>query len=483
VDERTWSLLVSVQQFLDETVEQVRQSAGQHGDPVRQVIEEHLGTDPRGLPIVQLDVEAHQFVNLDVAMTAIIEQHGGGRVVGIGGGLQRHHQTLGDFMQGFGPWQGLPTGPVERALLDTGPSSRIEAVAYGLHLFRYHGSPVAVLQRRGSPQFGTQAGLEVVAAVDVAGPLLDDVRRVMVQRSVFRGQVIGFGQSENAYGPNVGGISFLDRPELAADQVVLPDGALERVERHVAGTARHRDALRAAGQHLKRGLLLYGPPGTGKTHTVRYLLSRLPGVTVVVLAGNALGFVKSAAELAHALEPAVVVLEDIDLIAEHRELHANPQPLLFTLLDAMDGLASEADVAFVLTTNRPDLLEHALAQRPGRVDLAVEVPLPDDAARLRLVRLYARGLPLSDQALDTAAERAQGATASFFKELFRRTVLLAAESGSPVTDESLTFALDEMLDDRERLTRALLGSGDGDRPPGPGLGVPMPFPSWGPGGP
>ena len=153
---------------------------------------------------------------------------------------------------------------------------------------------------------------------------------------------------------------------------------MARIERHVVGAARHRETLRAAGQHLKRGVLLYGPPGTGKTHTVRYLLGRMPGVTSVVLAGNALGLVSAATDLAHALQPAIVVLEDVDLIAEHREMHLGPQPLLFTLLDAMDGLTAEADVAFVLTTNRADLLEAALTQRPGRVDLAVEMPLPDE---------------------------------------------------------------------------------------------------------
>ena len=232
----------------------------------------------------------------------------------------------------------------------------------------------------------------------------------------------------------------------------------------MVGAVRHRDALRAAGQHLKRGLLLYGPPGTGKTHTVRYLLAAMPGVTCVVLSGNALGLVSDATELAHALQPAVVVLEDVDLIAEHREMHMGPQPLLFTLLDAMDGLTAEADVAFILTTNRADLLESALSQRPGRVDLAVEIPLPDETARRALLGLYARDLPVTPAALDDAAQRCGGVTASFFKELARRTVLSAAEANRRVEDSVLTAALTEMLSDSEQLTRALLGStpeGDG----------------------
>ena len=52
--------------------------------------------------------------------------------------------------------------------------------------------------------------------------------------------------------------------------------------------------------------------------------------------------------------------------------------MLFDLLDAMDGAAEDADLLFLLTTNRADLLEPALAARPGRVDVAVEIEVPDD---------------------------------------------------------------------------------------------------------
>jgi ATP-dependent 26S proteasome regulatory subunit len=55
---------------------------------------------------------------------------------------------------------------------------------------------------------------------------------------------------------------------------------LLRIERHALSVADHRARLLAAGQHLKRGLLLYGPPGTGKTHTTRYLLGRMTDYTV-----------------------------------------------------------------------------------------------------------------------------------------------------------------------------------------------------------
>jgi len=102
-------------------------------------------------------------------------------------------------------------------------------------------------------------------------------------------------------------------------------------------------------------------------------------------------------------------------------------PVLFDLLDAMDGAAGDADLLFLLTTNRADLLEPALAARPGRVDVAVEIELPDAAARELLLALYGRGVPMALTAEDiaTAVERTDGTTASFLKELIRRSVLEA----------------------------------------------------------
>ncbi|MGZ6693677.1 MAG: AAA family ATPase, partial [Solirubrobacteraceae bacterium] len=60
----------------------------------------------------------------------------------------------------------------------------------------------------------------------------------------------------------------------------------------------------------------------------------------------------------------------------------------------MDGLNEDTDIVFVLTTNRPEAIEPALASRPGRIDLAVRMPLPDATGRNQLLELYAEGLEL-----------------------------------------------------------------------------------------
>ena len=145
-------------------------------------------------------------------------------------------------------------------------------------------------------------------------------------------------------------------------------------------------------------------------------------------------------------------------------------PVLFDLLDAMDGAAPDADLLFLLTTNRADLLEPALAARPGRVDVAGEIELPDAAARERLLALYGRGVPMTLTAEDiaTAVERTDGTTASFLKELIRRSVLEAlydsqGQAGGPVvppvTGVHLARALDDLLDSAQGVTRTLLGVG------------------------
>ncbi|WP_372697753.1 AAA family ATPase [Arthrobacter sp. JSM 101049] len=257
-------------------------------------------------------------------------------------------------------------------------------------------------------------------------------------------------------------MTFHHRPQLPAEDLILPPGLLEKVRHQVIDLGLRREAMRRAGQHLKRGVLLYGPPGTGKTHTVRYLLSRSAGATAILLSAGSLALVAEAARMAQALQPAIVVLEDCDLVAEDRGFGPGSQPLLFELLEAMDGLDADADVAFVLTTNRVESLERALAQRPGRVDLAVEIPLPGQDERRALLELYAGPLGFSAEASEHAAAETAGNTASFTKELVRRAVLAAALEDREVGDADLEAAVDELMSAGSDLTRSLLGAGDAD---------------------
>lgn len=160
------------------------------------------------------------------------------------------------------------------------------------------------------------------------------------------------------------------------------------------------------------------------------------------------------------------------------------QPLLFELLNEMDGLRDDVDVLFVLTTNRPDILEPALAARPGRVDLAIPLPLPDADARRRLFALYARGLDFRVNDLDKFIVRTEGASPAYIKELLRKAAVFGAIEGDGasetvrVTDKHLDLAMDE-LTEGGRLAERIAGfTRPGDEPgPPPGAMGPSGFPT------
>ena len=242
--------------------------------------------------------------------------------------------------------------------------------------------------------------------------------------------------------------------------MILPDADLASIERHTIGIADSGDALRAAGQHLKRGLLLYGPPGSGKTHTIGYLMAAMPDRTTVILQGPGVGALGHGAALVRSLTPSMLVIEDVDLIATERGLYGmeSTNPLMFQLLNEMDGLHPMDDVIFALTTNKIDVLEPALAARPGRVDHAVEIAVPDAAGRRRLLALYLEGVDHRVEASDEMAARLEGVTASFVRELVRRATFLAIEESdgpAPVTDDHLGAALAEL--EVHDVTSSLLG--------------------------
>ena len=110
-------------------------------------------------------------------------------------------------------------------------------------------------------------------------------------------------------------------------------------------------------------------------------------------------------------------------------------------------------------TNRPDILEPALASRPGRIDQAIEVPLPDDAGRRKLVQLYGKALPLADAVVTEAAQRTNGVSAAFIKELMRRIAQASIfrDGGSTVGSDDISEALDDMLFAGGKLNVKLLG--------------------------
>lgn len=301
-------------------------------------------------------------------------------------------------------------------------------------------------------------------------PFLDELQRAVSSSASYQGKILSLEAVGESYTGHATGVCVHKLREVLRDQVILPATTLELRERNVIQFVTQRRALARLGQPTKKRVLFYGPPGTGKTHTIHYLARALEGHTTLLITAEQVGNLGEYMLLARLLAPSIVVMEDVDLIARERTRMGSPceEVLLNKLLNEMDGLREEADILFILTTNRPQDLEVALASRPGRIDQAIEFPLPDADGRHKLIRLYAGGLELAPETIEDVIRRTDRVSAAFIKELMRRSAQFhlargaagGAGASGPIDLHDINQALDELLFGGGSLNLKLLGAED-----------------------
>ena len=419
----------------------------------------HLGVDPSDLSSLTEQLDPSEHPNVQLAFNALSEARPW-EVIGLPGDARNFGGFSLVTLIGGRFAGNIAATPVEYVNVPIAVDETLPCVLVGLHFAWLDDQPVVALLMFGA-EHGPRQGLslEVMApSRELAASFITRVKTLMRERNVYRGKLLAYTFSE--YGRVA--LSFVRLPQISRDDIVLAETDLDAIERHAIVITQRADALRAANRHLKRGLLLYGPPGTGKTYSVMYLCNQMPERTTVLLTGPAISALGRAVAIARDLQPSMIVLEDVDLVAMERTMPGmGNNPVLFQLLNEMDGLASDADIIFVLTTNRPELLEPALAARPGRIDQAVEIKLPDADGRHRLLELYLRGTTHEIEDLDAIAARLEGTSPAFIKELVRRAVLNATDASSattPLIDRHLSDAVADLLEHSTPLARSILGA-------------------------
>ncbi|MDQ6913808.1 MAG: AAA family ATPase [Verrucomicrobiota bacterium] len=357
-------------------------------------------------------------------------------------------------------------GPLQFDEVDVGEVAAARCLRQGLWLLQDRKTRCAVLLTP-AERYGRRDGIHLEIAVPpgqeglkVSRDLLDRVEKMVNESGSYRGRVISLEVSDD-YSGRVGSVKVHRLRSVVREDVILPEKTLTLLERNVSQFISQRDRLRKLGMAIKKGLLFYGPPGTGKTHTIHYLASQLPNHTTLLITAEQVALLDEYFQLARFLQPAMLIIEDVDLIARARETMRNAceESLLNRLLNEMDGLREDAAVLFVLTTNRPDQLEAALASRPGRIDQAIEFPLPDEDGRRKLVHLYARGLKVPEKVVSVIVAKTNKASAAFIKELMRRCAqyFLQTNGGGSLAEDQVEAALDEMLFSGGSLNVKLLG--------------------------
>jgi ATPase family associated with various cellular activities (AAA) len=430
----------------------------------RRRLREHFEREPNELPTLTDTFPPHDHANLHTALES--ELTGTDCSVQTFGVVKPHPYMSATISMLVAPARSglmgggeLSEGPVEYVNITLDDDRVLPCVQNGLFLAKRAGEPLAILMS--GPEIEShpmaQVSIQVMArSRDVAERFLASLRTAMRKRNVYRGHVLSLDETRMGRME----IKFHRLPSVLRENIILPKGLLERVERQTVRFSELSDKLIAAGRHLKRGILLHGRPGTGKTMTAMYVARAIQNRTVLLLTGRGQRLIEQSCALARALQPSIVILEDVDLVAEERTRPgaACAGPLLFELLNQMDGLADDSDVLFLLTTNRPDILEPALSARPGRVDQAVEIPLPDAQCRHRLFALYSEKLTLGTVNWESFVQRTDGASPAFIREMMRRSALFAADECSDgVEDRHLDEAIHELVVEGGSLTQSLLG--------------------------
>jgi len=431
-------------------------------------LQSHFDGDPASLPVVQQQFDPHERPNLQLAIQEMVRA--AKRQCETVGVVTLEHYNMPSLarLSRHASAESYDEGPIEHFDVALHGDQHLSCVKNGLYLIREGKEPLAMLVTE-QQHWAQKLVVEVMSAErEIGERFLRELTRQTRFGAAFRGHVLSIEQDCHRQLA----VRFHRLPTISRAELVLPEALLQRIERHTLSFSRNAERLRAAGRHLKRGILLHGPPGTGKTLSAMYIISQMPGRTALLLTGTAIGTIETACQLARMLAPVTVILEDVDLIGterNHQTVGANA--LLFELLNQMDGLAEDTDILFILTTNRPDILEPALASRPGRIDQAIEVQPPDADCRRRLIELYSRGLQLKVTDWDRLIDRTAGVSGAFIRELLRKAAVFAAEAGDDgqlvVKDEHVSDALAELLVAGGPLTQSLLGAvrstGSGER--------------------
>jgi len=240
---------------------------------------------------------------------------------------------------------------------------------------------------------------------------------------------------------------------------------LEEIKDFLADPAKY--AL--LGAKIPKGVLLYGPPGTGKTLLARavageakvpfYSISGSDFVEMFVGVGAAR--VRDLFNQAKANAPAIVFVDEIDAVGRQRGAgmgggHDEREQTLNQLLVEMDGFEANGQVILIAATNRPDVLDPALL-RPGRFDRQIPVERPDLKGREDILKVHAKGKPISkDVELVAYARRTPGFTGADLANVLNEAALLTAREGQKtITNSQIDEAIDRVMAGPQRKSRLM----------------------------
>lgn len=181
---------------------------------------------------------------------------------------------------------------------------------------------------------------------------------------------------------------------------IVPNEQVRAELDFIAASIRNREMLKAEGLSIKRGLLLSGPPGDGKSSAIECFVNDIAGEASVIIV-EAVEHIRAVYHLAQTLAPAVVILEDLDLMTKSRQnpysFATGKDDITGELLQVLSGGSAYSDIVTIATTNHPEAIDEALAKRAGRFDAHIRMGYPSEPERQRILDLYLDRFGVDDE--------------------------------------------------------------------------------------
>ncbi|MDG6996275.1 MAG: AAA family ATPase, partial [Nitrososphaerota archaeon] len=219
---------------------------------------------------------------------------------------------------------------------------------------------------------------------------------------------------------------------------------IRRLREIVELPLRHKEIFQKLGVEPPNGILLFGPPGCGKTLLARALASECDASFYSINGpeimnkyyGETEGKLRDLFKEAKDNAPSIIFIDEIDVLAPRREEAFGDveKRVVGQLLALMDGISDRGDVVVIGATNRPESIDPAL-RRPGRFDREVQIGVPNTKARLEILQIHTRGMPLAEDVdLEKLASDLYGYTGADLRALCRESALKALRRNIPEID-------------------------------------------------
>ena len=285
--------------------------------------------------------------------------------------------------------------------------------------------------------------------VDLSKPIPSDLLRTL------KVSMNDFIQAMNMVHPSLLREVFVEVPEVRWSDIGGLEDVKQQLREAVEWPLKYQDIFERMGIRPPKGILLYGPPGVGKTLLAKAAATESGANFIAVngpeilskWVGESERAIREIFRRARIVAPAIIFLDEIDSIAPARGSRVDSgvtDRIVNQLLTEMDGIKPLRGVVVIAATNRPDLLDPALL-RPGRFDRIIKVPPPDRKARLEILKIHTRRVPLApDVDLEKLADMTNGFTGADLEALVREAVMLALREKLEAREVSMKYFLEAL---------------------------------------